>query len=110
MNSVAHRRQYPRYTALFSTKYAVKEGMFRDLIRNISAEGVFVSTRRKILQGRPINIQFPIFVFEKRLSIMGTVVRCDSKGFAVRFNEALEVKMLKGGRFPRSVNEGSRST
>lgn len=110
MNTVAHRREYPRYTAVFSTKYTVKEGTFRDLTRDIGAGGVFVSTKRKINQGRPINIQFPIFAFEKRLSIMGTVVRCESNGFAVMFNEALEVKIFKEGRFPGNVNEGSRST
>ena len=110
MNTAAHRRQYPRYAAVFSTKYAVKEGMFRDLIRDIGAGGVFVSTRRKIIQGRSINIQFPIFAFGKWLSIMGTVVRCDDRGFAVMFNEAIEVKILKEGRFPGNANECNRST
>lgn len=108
MNNVAHRREYTRYTTLFSTKYTVKEGMFRDLIINIGAGGVFVSTRRKILQGRSINIQFPIFAFGKWLSVMGTVVRCDSKGFAVMFEEAIEVKILKEGRFPGNVNAGDQ--
>lgn len=108
MNIVAHRREYPRYEALFSTKYTVKEGMFRDLIINIGAGGVFVSTRRKIIQGRSINIQFPIFAFEKWLSLMGTVVRRDLNGFAVKFNEALEVRLLNEGRFPGSVDEGDR--
>ncbi len=41
---------------------------------------------------------------------MGTIVRCDPKGFAVMFDEAIEVKILKEGRFPRSVKEGNRST
>ncbi len=110
MNTAAHRRQYPRYTVLLSTKYTTKDGKFRDLVRNIGAGGVFVSTRRKINQGSPINIQLPIFAFGKRLSIMGTIVRCDPKGFAVMFDEAIEVKILKEGRFPRSVKEGNRST
>lgn len=110
MNTLANRRHYPRYMAVFSTKYTIKEGKFRDLIRNIGAGGVFVSTRRKINQGRSINIQFPIFAFEKRLSVMGTVVRCDTDGFAVMFNEAIEKKMLQDGRFPGSVTEDNRST
>lgn len=110
MNTVAHRRQYPRFPAVFSTKYTVKEGKFRDLIRNVGAGGVFVTTRRKIHQGRSINIQFPIFAFGRRLSLMGTVVRCDADGFAVMFHEAIEVKIFKEGRFPGNVDEGSRST
>ena len=109
MNTVAHRRQYPRYTAVFSTKYAVKEGMFRDLIRDIGAGGVFVRTRRKITQGRSINIQFPIFAFEKRLSLMGTIVRCESEGFAVMFEEAIEVQVFKEGRFPGNAEGDNRS-
>lgn len=110
MNNIAHRREYTRYTALFSTKYTLKEGMFRDLIVNISAGGVFFSTRRKIIQGRSINIQFPIFAFGKWLSVMGTVVRRNSKGFAVMFDEAIEVKILKEGRFPGNVNAGNQPT
>lgn len=109
MNTVAHRRQYPRYSAVFSTKYTTKEGTFRDLTRDVGAGGVFISTRKKIPQGRRINIQFPIFAFEKILSLMGTVVRCESNGFAVMFEEAIEVKAFKDGRFPGNINENKRS-
>jgi hypothetical protein len=110
MNSVAHRRQYYRYTAIFTTKYTVKEGTFRDLIRDVGAGGVFVSTRRKINKGRSINIQFPVFAFGQRLSIIGTVVRCESNGFAVMFNEAIDMKLFEDGRFPGNVDEGIRLT
>ena len=110
MNSVAHRRQYPRYTAIFTTKYTVKEGTFRDLIRDVGAGGVYVSTRRKINKGRSINIQFPVFAFGKRLSIIGTIVRCESNGFAVMFNEAIDMKLFEDGRFPGNVDEGIRLT
>ena len=109
MDNVAHRRQYPRYSTVFSTKYRVREGTFRDLIRDIGAGGVFVRTRRTIKQGRSINLQLPIFAFEKRLSIMGTVVRCDSKGFAVMFDEPVEVKIFKDGRFQGNVEKDRRA-
>lgn len=109
MNTIAHRRQYPRYKAVFSTKYTVKEGTRRDIVKNIGAGGVFIGTRRKIDHGCPINIQIPIFAFGKRLSIMGTVVRCESKGFAVMFDEAIDMKILKEGRFPGNIDEGHQS-
>jgi hypothetical protein len=108
MNTVAHRREYRRYTAVFSTKYTVKEGTYRDVIKNIGAGGVYISTRRKLIQGRSINIQFPIFAFGKWLSIMGIIVRCDSTGFAVKFHEAMDVKILNEGQFPGSDNAGHR--
>ena len=103
MNTAAHRRQYPRYSAVFSTKYTTKEGAFRDLTRDVGPGGVFISTKRNIRQGRRINIQFPIFAFEKRLSLMGTIVRCESEGFAVMFEEAIEVEIFKEGRFPGNI-------
>lgn len=109
MSTVAHRRQYPRYAAVFSTKYTTREGAFRHLTRDVGAGGVFISTRMKIRQGRRINVQFPIFAFEERLSLMGTVLRCEPEGFAVMFEEAIEVKVFKEGRFPGNVEEDNRS-
>ena len=110
MNKVPNRRQYPRQTALFSVKYTVREGTFRDLTGNIGAGGVFVRTRWNRKQGQRINLQFPILAFKKPLSIMGTVVRCSSEGFAVMFDEPIEAKIYKKGQFPKIAQEGNRST
>nr|WP_162458740.1 PilZ domain-containing protein [Desulfosarcina ovata] len=110
MNAVPHRRQFSRYTAVFSTKYTVKEGTFRDLIQNIGAGGAFIRSRRKIIQGRTINIQIPVFAFGRRLSIMGTVVRSHPEGFAVMFKEAMEMRLLKDGRFPANLQDVTQST
>jgi hypothetical protein len=97
MNTVPNRRQFPRHRALFSAKYTAREGTYRDLIKDIGAGGVFLCTRRKILQGRTINIQIPIFAFKKRLSLMGTVVRCNAKGFAVMFDKPIADKIFRRG-------------
>ena len=110
MNIVAHRRQYPRYAAVFSTKYRIKEGFYRDLTRDVGAGGLFITTNRTVEQGRRINIQIPIFAFERRLSLMGTIVRCEPEGFAVMFEEALEVEIFRDGRFPANIRESKRST
>jgi Tfp pilus assembly protein PilZ len=91
-------------------KYSAKEGKFRDLTRDVGAGGIFISTKRKIKKGRRINVQFPIFAFEMHLSLMGTVVRCEPEGFAVRFEEAIDVGIFKDGRFPGNIKENKRST
>ncbi len=109
MKNEANRRQYPRHTALFSAKYTVKEGTFRDLVNNIGAGGVFVNTRRKINPGRSINLQFPIFAFKKRLSLMGTVIWCNSNGFAVMFDKSIEEKLSNEGQFPGIIIGRNRS-
>ncbi len=107
MNTVAHRRQYPRYKTDFSAKYTLKEGKFRDIIQDIGAGGVYFNTRRRIQPGRSINIQIPIFAFGRPVSVMGTVVRTEDDGFAVAFDWALEARLFNDGDFPRSAREVS---
>ncbi len=97
MKTAPNRRRYPRRTALFSAKYTAKEGTYRDLVKDIGPGGVFVCTRRKMVQGRTINLQIPILVFDKRLSLMGTVVRCDAAGFAVMFDKPIDEKIFNAG-------------
>lgn len=110
MNSVAHRRQYPRYAAVFSTKYTLKEGTFRDLVRNIGAGGAYISSRRAIRTGRRINVQIPVFAFGRKLSLMGEVIRSGDDGFAVMFSDDIDVRIFKDGRFPANGEPGTRST
>ena len=107
MNTARNRRRHPRHKALFSAKYTAKEGTYRDLIKNIGAGGVFVCTRRKMVQGRTINLQIPILVFDKRLSLMGTVVRCDAVGFAVMFDKPIDEKIFNAGDWGLTCAEDS---
>ncbi|MEE4111359.1 MAG: PilZ domain-containing protein [Desulfobacteraceae bacterium] len=97
MKTAHDRRRYPRHTALFSAKYTAKEGMYRDLVKDIGPGGVFVCTRQKMVQGRTINLQIPILVFGKRLSLMGNVVRCDAEGFAMKFDKPIDEKIFNAG-------------
>ena len=41
---------------------------------------------------------------------MGTVLRCESTGIAVMFEEAIDVALFKDGRFPGNINEAGRLT
>ena len=107
MKTARNRRRHPRRTALFSAKYTSKEGTYRDLVRDIGAGGVFVRTRRKMVQGRTINLQIPILVFGKRLSLMGTVVRCDGEGFAMMFDKPIDEKIFSAGDWGLTCAEDS---
>jgi hypothetical protein len=99
VNPGPNRRQYDRHPTQFSAKYTIRQGTFRDLIRNICARGIFISTRRRIDQGQVVDLQFPVFVFKRRLSVMGKVVRCNANGFAVVFNQPIEAGIFSAGRF-----------
>jgi hypothetical protein len=107
MKTARNRRRYPRHKAQFSAKYTAKEGTHRDLIQDIGAGGVFICTRQMIAQGRSINVQFPILVFDKRLSLMGRVVRCNATGFAVMFDTPIEEKLFNSGDWGSTCAEDS---
>lgn len=107
MNTAPNRRRHLRHTALFSAKYTAKEGAYRDLVKDIGAGGAFVCTRRKINKGRSINLQFPILVFGKRLSLMGMVVRCNATGFAVKFDKPIDQKIFNAGDWGMTCAEDS---
>ena len=95
MEQTVNRRKYPRHLALFSAKYIVKSGTFRDLIGNVSAGGIFIHTRRAVENGQRITLRFPIIAFDQRPSLFGTVVRSQAKGFAVMFDRPIEERIPK---------------
>ena len=107
---ITNRHEYPRRTAYIIAKYTTKEGTHRDLIKNIGAGGLFVKTSRRISLGQSITLEFPLFQFDKPIQVTGQVVRRDSDGFAVEFDEPLDDLVCEDGEFPEIVHEGDRSS
>lgn len=101
-------RNHQRRTSYIVAEYKVKEGVFRDIIKNISAEGLFVSTKRPITANQEIELNFPLFQFDQFIQARGRIIRCTSNGFAVVFNEPIEGLICKKGEFPQIVHEIDR--
>ena len=102
------QRNYPRRASYIIAKYTVREGTFRDVIKNIGAGGLSVRTNRKISVGQPISIEFPLFQFDNPLKVSGKIVRKDLNGFVVNFSEPIEGLICKEGYFPEIVHESDR--
>jgi Tfp pilus assembly protein PilZ len=109
MKYMPKRNTLPRRTSYIIAKYTVKEGTFRDVIKNIGAGGLFVRTSRKVAIGQTITLHFPLFSFEQNIRVSGTVSRMEPLGFAVTFDEKIEGLICKKGQFPEIVHEGDRS-
>ena len=107
-SSNKNQRQFPRRPAYIVAEYTVREGTFRDIIKNIGATGVFIGTWRKIAQGQPIELRFPVFEFDEELSVRGTVVRSSVKGFSVAFDAPIDGLICQEGAFPEIVHESER--
>ena len=108
MTDGPEQRHYPRRTAYIIAEYTILEGTFRDIIKNISAGGLFIKTYRKVAVGQPITVRFPLFNFDQIIESTGRVVRRDTDGFAVTFHETIEGLVCKDGHFPEIVHEADR--
>ena len=103
-----NRHEFPRRTSFIIAEYTVKEGTYRDVIKNIGAGGLFVKTSRKISLGQTIALEFPLFHFDTIVQVTGQVIRRDHDGFAVEFDRPLESLFCKDGVFPNIVHESDR--
>ena len=108
MKYTPKRNTIHRRTSYIISEYTVKEGRFRDIIKNIGAGGLFVRTSRKVAVGQPITLQFPLFNFEQTIQVTGTVSRIEPMGFTVIFDNPIEGLICKEGHFPEIVHEGDR--
>jgi len=99
MNSKSEKRKYPRHPALYTAKYTIRSGTYRDLIANVSAGGIYIHSHRDVERGQRISLQFPIIAFDKRPNVMGTVVRSQGRGFAVMFDDPIEERIPKSASF-----------
>jgi hypothetical protein len=104
-----NKRQYPRRATYIIAKYTVKEGGFRDIVKSIGANGVFIGTRRNIAADQPIVLTFPLFDFNHQIRVQGNVVRSGPNGFAVEFEAPIAGLICKPGEFPNIVHEIDRS-
>lgn len=79
-----HRRQTSIY-AVFSGQ----DCYFRDYIKDISAGGLFIETDTALFINQELVITFFLPNSQKPIKIKGKVVRTDSKGFGIEFDELL---------------------
>jgi hypothetical protein len=103
-----NRRDTNRRTSYIIVTYKVKEGVFRDILKNIGANGIFIKTQRLVAEGQSIELEFPLFQFEEPIKAKGTVVRSSRMGFAVEFEQPLPGLAGGDGGFADIVHESDR--
>lgn len=105
MSANTEQRDDLRGPAYIIAEYRVNEGVFRDIIKNIGANGIFINTRRTISADQQIEVIFPLFEFQHKIKITGKVVRSGPNGFAVSFDQPVAGLICKNGKFPKIVHE-----
>lgn len=112
MNNTPAKEKKPRRdnrrTAYIIAEYVVKEGVFRDIIKNIGPNGIFIGTQRDIDEDQDIVLRFPLFNFDHQIEVKGRVTRSGPHGFAVALGEPLDGLIREDGRLSDIVHESDR--
>ena len=78
-------RDHLRKPFFMNVNYATCERSYNDFIKDISAGGLFIETRRPFSIGQDIVLTFPFPEDRKHVKISGEIVRTTEKGIGVRF-------------------------
>jgi hypothetical protein len=78
-------RKYPRKEESIPSAFVIGDQIFTDFIKNISAGGVFITTRKPQSVGDEISLNFTLSGHKRTIRVFGKIVRSDSNGFAVEF-------------------------
>lgn len=103
-----NNRLYDRQASFIIVEYSVIEGKFRDIMKSVSAGGMFINTQRSVAENQAIELKFPLFNFDQVIHIHGRVIRKEANGFAVLFDNPLSDLLCADKELPPIVHEIDR--
>jgi Tfp pilus assembly protein PilZ len=79
------KRKHERKPFLSTLDYSTESGSYRDFVKDISVEGVFIETSIPFSVGEALSMTFLLPEHEKKIKIHGEIVRIDEQGIGVKF-------------------------
>ncbi len=79
------KRKHERKPFLTTLDYSTESRSYRDFIKDISIEGVFIETSIPFSVGEVVSMTFLLPEHEKKIKIQGEIVRIDEQGIGVKF-------------------------
>lgn len=83
------KRSSDRETCLLPVDYAAHNRVYRDFIKNISPQGIYVESRANMEVGASVLMTFNLMDSALPVKSMGTVMHSSPFGFGVRFDAPL---------------------
>lgn len=83
------RREHPRKSVFIPIECKGKRCGFSDFIQNISDSGLFLETQIPLIVGEELSMTFSLSSAEDPIKIKGKIVRVNSKGISVQYDELL---------------------
>ncbi len=82
---VKEKRGDIRRSCDIPVNYAANDHVFSNKITNISANGLFIDTRRPLIRGNEVIMAFRLEGFDKSLKLRGEIARANQAGIGVAF-------------------------
>jgi len=83
------KRKYPRKQTFIWTECSANSRFFTDFIQNLSVSGLFIETQFPFFVGEELSMTFSFPGTDDPIKITGKIVRVDSNGIGVQFDELL---------------------
>ncbi len=88
-SKITETREHPRKPSFIPVECSSEGTSFTDFIQDISNGGVFIQATGNFYIGQQITLTFSLPKVEEEINIGSEVVRLDSEGIGVKFNEPL---------------------
>jgi Tfp pilus assembly protein PilZ len=79
------KRENIRRSCDIPVNYAANDHLYASKITNISANGLFIDTRRPLIKGDEVIMTFKLEGFDKSLKLRGDIARANQAGIGVAF-------------------------
>ncbi len=83
------KRKYHRKQTFIWTECSANTRFFTDFIQNLSVSGLFIETQLPFFVGEELSMTFSLPGADDPIKITGKIVRIDSNGIGVQFDELL---------------------
>jgi Tfp pilus assembly protein PilZ len=78
-------RKHERESFFMVVDYSTEDRIYKDYIKDISADGIFIETRMPFSVGRELSLSFPFPNYQKYIKITGELIRIALQGIGVKF-------------------------
>lgn len=80
------QRRFPRQNSANPSRFFVQNHEYQGIIKNISADGMFIESPQNVAPGETVTIIFSLFSFEDPIRITGQIAWKDQHGFGVKLD------------------------
>lgn len=83
------KREHPRRCFQVHVDFSIDDFFFTHVTQNVSRSGAFIETDLPLLTDKELSLEFELPGYEDPIKTKGVIVRTDSTGIGVKFDELI---------------------